>query len=87
MIFLLLPRLQSKGLYVTVVFSLTILYGKTALGLSRDDEYYAFMDATVLQRFRAFQAFTAGLFLFAVSVVFEVCTRCPDDILRLPFLD
>jgi hypothetical protein len=72
------------GLYATVVFSLTILYGKTALGMDRDDEYYGFMDGTGLQRFRAFQAFTWTLFLFGVSVLLEVTERCPPAA-RLPF--
>ena len=71
------------GLYATVVFSLTILYGKTALGMDRDDDYYAFMDGTGLQRFRAFQAFTSSLFLFCVSVLLEVTLRCPE-FARLP---
>ena len=71
------------GLYATVVFSLTILYGKTALGMDRDDEYYGFMDRTGLQRFRAFQAFSFGLFLFSVSVLLEFCLKCPE-LLRLP---
>lgn len=71
------------GIYATVVFSLTILYGKTALGMDRDDDYYSFMDGTGLQRFRAFQAFTYSLFLFSISVLLEVTLRCPE-IARLP---
>ena len=71
------------GIYATVVFSLTILYGKTALGMDRDDDYYSFMDGTGLQRFRAFQAFTYSLFLFSISVLLEVTMRCPE-IARLP---
>ena len=59
----------------TVVFSLTILYGKTALGMDRDDDYYSFMDGTGLQRFHAFQAFTYSLFLFSISVLLEVTMR------------
>ena len=71
------------GIYATVVFSLTILYGKTALGMDRDDDYYSFMDNTGLQRFRAFQAFTYGLFTFSISVLLEICTKCPE-LLRFP---
>jgi len=67
------------GIYATVVFSLTILYGKTALGMDRDEVYYAFMDGTGAQRFRAFQAFTYGLFFFLISVCTELCLKCPTE--------
>lgn len=63
------------GLYSSVVFSLTILYGKTALGMDRDEEYFGFMNRTGIQRFRAFKAFTWSLFLFLLSVVFEVSMK------------
>lgn len=43
------------------------------------------MDGTGLQRFRAFQAFSWGLFCFATSFAFEMLTKTPE-ILRLPFL-
>jgi len=71
------------GIYATVVFSLTILYGKTALGMDRDEDYYSFMDGTGLQRFRAFQAFTYGLFFFLISVCTELCLKSPTE-LRIP---
>lgn len=63
------------GLYSSVVFSLTILYGKTALGMDRDEEYFGFMERTSMQRYRAFKAFTWSLFLFLLSVVFEVSMK------------
>jgi Ca2+-binding EF-hand superfamily protein len=65
------------GIYATTVFSLCILYGKTALGMSRDAEYYKFMDVTGMQRYRAFQAFSWALLTFSTSVLLLVTLRSP----------
>lgn len=73
------------GLYATIVFSLIILYGNTALGLSRDNEYSSFLSATSIQRFRGCQAFSGCLSLFTVSAIFEICTRFPDEA-HMPFV-
>uniref|UniRef100_A0A7S4KAG0 Calmodulin n=1 Tax=Odontella aurita TaxID=265563 RepID=A0A7S4KAG0_9STRA len=73
------------GIYATVVFSLCILYGKTALGMDRDEEYYIFMENTGLQRFRAFNAFTFGLFFWVLSLLLVVCQHAPL-VFRLPLL-
>jgi hypothetical protein len=71
------------GIYATTVFSLCILYGKTALGMSRDDEYYKFMDQTGMQRYRAFQAFSLALLTFSTSVLLLVALRSPP-LFRFP---
>jgi Ca2+-binding EF-hand superfamily protein len=71
------------GIYATTVFSLCILYGKTALGMSRDAEYYKFMDVTGMQRSRAFQAFSWALLTFSTSVLLLVALRSPPPF-RLP---
>ncbi|KAL3906070.1 MAG: hypothetical protein SGILL_009422 [Bacillariaceae sp.] len=71
------------GIYATTVFSLSMLYGKTALGMGRDTEYYKFMDDTGLQRFRAFQAFSLALLSFCTSVLLLVALRAPP-IFRSP---
>ena len=73
------------GVYATTVFALSILYGKTALGMSRDEAYHDFMDATGLQRFRAFQAFSLALISFSLSVLLLVAERSPPP-LRLPLV-
>ncbi|VEU40129.1 unnamed protein product [Pseudo-nitzschia multistriata] len=65
------------GIYAAVIFSLTVLYGRTALGMSRDDEYFVFLDNTGLQRFRGFQAFSLSLALFCVLVVLELFEKSP----------
>jgi len=56
------------GIYSTVVFSMSILYGKTALGLDNDDAYYYFMKETSTQRLRGFQAFSYSLLLFVGDI-------------------
>jgi len=73
------------GVYATAIFSLTILYGKTALGLCRDDEHDKFLRATQLQRSRAFQSFSLGILLFYISFALEVCVRTPLA-MRLPII-
>ena len=73
------------SIYATVVFALTILYGKTALGMEKDEAYNYFMDNTGLQRFRAFQGFTFALFGFASTVLCQILTRLPDSYTRFPF--
>ena len=71
------------GSYAAVTFALTVLYGKTAIGLDKDEAYYAYLDTTGLQRFRAFKAFTASLGLFCVIVFLELVEKTPS-VLRLP---
>jgi EF hand len=71
------------GIYATTVFSLCILYGKTALGMSRDMEYWRFLNATGVQRYRAFQAFSFALLSFSTSVILLVALRSPSPF-RLP---
>jgi Ca2+-binding EF-hand superfamily protein len=71
------------GIYATTVFSLSMLYGKTALGLGRDAEYFKFMDATGLQRYKAFQSFSLALLSFCTSVLLLVALRAPT-LFRIP---
>ena len=71
------------GAYSAVTFSLTVLYGKTALGLEKDEAYYEFLDNTGLQRLRAFLAFTFSLGLFCVIVFLELLEKTPA-VFRLP---
>lgn len=71
------------GAYAAVTFALTVLYGKTAIGLDRDEAYYEFLDNTGLQRLRGFIAFTVSLGLFCVIVFMEMLEKTPA-IFRLP---
>jgi len=68
------------SLYATVIFCSSVLYGKTAVGMNRDDMYAYFMVATANQRYRAFQALSASLFLFSIEVLLVLGTRLPKNI-------
>lgn len=57
------------GIYSTITFSLSILYGKTALGLDREASYFYFLDKTANKRFRAFQSFSLSLLLFCMNIL------------------
>ena len=73
------------GIYATVIFALCSLYGKTALGLNKDQMYEYFMSETVPQRRRAFKAFTASLLIFCIQVVLLFGMKSPA-ILRWPIV-
>lgn len=68
------------GFYSTVVFSMSMLYGKTALGLDREDEYYDFMEITGPQRFRGFKAFSLSVYLFVVDIFLIAIDKLPQQI-------
>ena len=63
------------GTYSVVVFTLSSLYGKTALGMRRDDMYNQFMMGTGGARFRAFNAFKLSLWSFCIQVVILFAER------------
>ena len=71
------------GIYAAVTFSLTILYGRTAIGLKRDEAFYEFLDTTGLQRFRGFKAFSSSLGLFCIIVFLELVEKTPA-VFRIP---
>ena len=70
------------GVYSFVTFSLTLLHGKTALGLDKDKAYYEFLDKTALQR-RGFLAFSGSLSFFCVLVFLEFFRKTPG-VFRIP---
>jgi hypothetical protein len=65
------------GIYSTMVFSISILYGKTALGLEQDPEFDNFLDNTMEIRKRAFLSFSYSLGLFAAVVVLVLTEVLP----------
>jgi len=73
------------GIYAAVVFSLTVLYGRTALGMKVDEEYDNFLENTGLQRYRAFRAFSGSLGLFCLLVIFELFKKSAG-VFRLPIV-
>eukprot|EP00797_Seminavis_robusta_P003781 Sro123_g059730.2 (193) ;mRNA; r:100772-101350 len=68
------------GIYATIMFSLCILYGKTALGMQRDRVYDYLLGKTYNVRVRAFQAFLSCLFLFIVENGLIAMERVPEEI-------
>ena len=71
-----------SGIYSTMVFSLSILYGKTALGNERDPQYDSFLENTLDIRINAFRAFSLSLALFAILVVLVLAEDLP--VMMLP---
>jgi len=66
-----------SGLYSTMVFSLSILYARTALGLERDPQFDTFLDETEEIRINAFRAFSFALACFALHVVLVLAEELP----------
>jgi len=66
------------GLYSTIVFSLTVLYGKTALGMDREAAYCYFLEQTAGQRERGYQAFTLSLASFGANILILAVDTLPD---------
>lgn len=71
------------GLYSTIIFSLSILYGKTALGMDREATYFYFLDKTAVKRVRGFQAFSLSLLLFCTSILLLSIDKLPEEF-RIP---
>jgi hypothetical protein len=71
------------GIYSTMVFSISILYGKTALGLEQDKEFDSFLDSTVDIRKNAFLSFSYSLGFFALMVVLNLAQVLPT-VMHLP---
>ena len=69
-----------SGIYATIVFSLSILYGKTALGMNRDKAYEFILERTSKQRVRGFQAFLASLLFFVVEIGLLVTEKVPSQL-------
>jgi hypothetical protein len=66
------------SLHSTIVFSLSVLYGKTCLGLQKDVAFHDFLDETQIQRMRGFLSFSAGLLSFALEVGLVLVAKMPE---------
>jgi hypothetical protein len=66
-----------SGLYSTMVFSLSILYGKSALGMERDPQFDTFMEKSAQIRIQGFRAFSLNLVLFGSLVVLVITEYLP----------
>ena len=65
------------GLHATLVFSLMTVYGRTAIGMGRDDALAEFMSETGLVRYRGFQSFLCSIYAFLVQVVIMITYKAP----------
>jgi len=73
------------GLYSTVVFSLCVCYGRTAIGMNNDKGYDIFMKNTEVYRSQAFRAYLASLCLFLFEIVLVSSEQIPEPV-RYPYL-
>lgn len=71
------------GLYATVIFSLTVLYAKAAIGLNRDKIYKYFLQQTTTIRIRGFRAFSMSVICFAVEACLLTLLSVPKEIRSL----
>ena len=74
------------GLYAAIIFSLTILYGKSALGAERDIEYDQFIRSTARARVHGFRCFTLSLGLFALEAMLVLMERTFFRVCAVPVL-
>ena len=72
----------SSG-FTTILFTLTSLYCKTAVGMGADDRYLAFLDATGMIRFFGFNAFMRSITTFCISVRSRSCNTVSFDLLQI----
>lgn len=63
------------GVHSAVMFTLVCLYSKTAIGMSTDEAFARFFQATASMRQRGFASFVACLFTFTAALVTATVTR------------
>jgi hypothetical protein len=74
------------GLHTTLVFSLFTMYGRTAVGMNRDDALEIFFSNTGAQRYHGFQTFLFSLYAFLVQVTIMITGKFPPEIRGVVFL-
>lgn len=74
------------GMHATLVFSLMTMYGRTALGMDRDDAFGTFFTRTGMQRYRGFKTFLYSLYAFLVQVVILITAKTPSRVRVFAFL-
>ena len=63
------------GLHSTLIFSLATMYGRTAVGLGRDEAFHKFFECTGLQRYRGFKTFLLSLYSFTMQIVMTIILK------------
>lgn len=63
---------MMTGLHATLIFSLVTMYGRTALGIHRDDAFNEFFANTGAARFNGFMSFKLSLYCFMTQLCFLI---------------
>jgi len=63
---------MMSGLHATLIFSLVTMYGRTALGINRDDAFNEFFGNTGAARFNGFMSFKLSLYCFMTQLCFLI---------------
>lgn len=74
-----------SGIYATVVFSFSSIYGRTAVALGRFEAYQTFLQQTASLRKKAFYAYLMSLVLFIVLLIVTATDKM-EDRFKVPFL-
>eukprot|EP00537_Pseudo-nitzschia_pungens_P011562 CAMPEP_0172396126 /NCGR_PEP_ID=MMETSP1061-20121228/23713_1 /TAXON_ID=37318 /ORGANISM="Pseudo-nitzschia pungens, Strain cf. pungens" /LENGTH=369 /DNA_ID=CAMNT_0013127909 /DNA_START=94 /DNA_END=1203 /DNA_ORIENTATION=- len=76
---------MMTGLHATLIFSLVTMYGRTALGIDRDDAFNQFFANTGAARFNGFVSFKLSLYCFMTQLTFLIGQKFVYEPLR-PFV-
>mmetsp|Transcript_26880 Transcript_26880/g.73905 ORF Transcript_26880/g.73905 Transcript_26880/m.73905 type:complete len:370 (+) Transcript_26880:217-1326(+) len=76
---------MMTGLHATLIFSLVTMYGRTALGIDRDDAFNQFFANTGAARFNGFVSFKLSLYCFMAQLTFLIGQKFVYEPLR-PFV-
>ena len=66
---------MMTGLHATLIFSLVTMYGRTALGIDRDDAFNDFFSNTGPPRFNGFWSFKLSLYCFMTQLSFLISQK------------
>ena len=58
------------GTHATLIFSMVTMYGRTAIGLNRDDALHTFLSDSGKERLKGFKSFSLSLYSFLVQFLF-----------------
>lgn len=73
------------GLHTTLIFSLITMYGRTAVGIDRDDAFNNFFGNTGILRYQAYQSFLASLYGFLIQMTLLISSRAPPSLRHVSF--
>ena len=67
------------GLHCIFVFSLITMYGRTALGMQRDDALEIFFGNTGMQRIHGFRTFVGSLYALMIQLVIVITSKISNN--------